>query len=77
MLPKEAIKTVWPHGNPNMSIERIEASVPKVQSKLAKYGFTVACHGSYHHMAMEIIADERSLKVTHKKSNDIVTLSAQ
>lgn len=76
MTPEEAIKTVWPHGNVNMNPERIEGCIPKVESKLEKHGFTSSCHGSYIHMAMEIIADREGLEVVHTGSSDIVTLIA-
>lgn len=75
MSPEQAIRTVWRCGNPNIAAQRIEdVCVPKVDATLEKHGFACACHGSYSHLAMEIIADRDELIVEHKKSQDIVTL---
>lgn len=56
MKAQEVIKTVWPAGNPNISTDRIAACIPKVNQSLEKYGFDVSNHGSYRHLAMEVIA---------------------
>ena len=75
MTPEEAILTVWPLGNPNINSERISSiCIPKVLAKLAKFGATAACHGSYNHLAMEVIANRESLVVQHNIASDTVQL---
>ncbi|UUA75229.1 hypothetical protein [Cellvibrio sp. QJXJ] len=74
MTSVEAIQVIWPHGNKNICTARIERCVVKIRKKLELYGFYVSLHGSYMHMAMEVVAQELGGKVIHKSSNDTVSL---
>ncbi len=77
MTPEQAINTIWPAGNPNIRTARISACVEKIRGSLNKHGFICACHGSYSHLAMEIVAEDLGLRVEPNPGTETVTLDGR
>lgn len=73
MTPQEAVKKVFPQGNPNLTentINRIKMAVPKVENKILSKGSSCAVDGSINHFAMIIIAEKHGLKIEIRKGID-------